>query len=509
MNVFDWTSRWAMYKPEAIALEEFETGRKLSWKQLNTLCKYQAAEFSSTHGLKKGDRIAILAENSLELAVLFGMALKTGIILVPLNYRLTPAELDYMLGNCAPSLIVYDQKFEDKVLGCKLTPGKKLLMETLAQKNDRFLALGEEPNFENAGLHGDDPVFLIYTSGTTAFPKGSIYTHQMLLWNSINTQLRLDLTSEDRSLNCAPSFHTGSWNVLMTPFWHHGAYTLFMRKFEAADVLQALENYHMTIWWAVPTMLKMLAEESAFEQCQLEKLRYFVVGGEAMPIPLIELWHRKGILIRQGYGLTEVGPNVTSLSHEDAIRKQGSIGKPNFYYQIRIVDEHGNDQPANVPGELWLKGPTVTPGYWNNPEATAEAIADGWFKTGDLVKADDEGYLYVVDRIKNMYISGAENVYPAEVEHRLRQHPAVEEVAIIGVPDEKWGEAGMAFVKLKDGSTADENELRTFALQHLAKYKVPKHVIFVSALPKTDSGKTDRKQLRNLTKTIIDNSTNH
>ncbi|HMM12250.1 MAG TPA: AMP-binding protein [Bacteroidales bacterium] len=499
MNIFDWTSRWAIYKPDATALEEFETGRKLSWKQLNQLSCFNAEYFTTTLGLHKGDRIAILAENSLELAILFGMAQKTGIILVPLNYRLTSAELDFMLGNCTPKALIYDTKFEDRLLACKHLPEYKLSIESLAVMNDEFKLSGKCMVFNQVQLEGNDPVFLIYTSGTTAFPKGSIYTHQMLLWNSINTQLRLDLTSHDRSLNCAPSFHTGSWNVLMTPFWHHGAYTLQMRKFDASEVLNALENYAMTIWWAVPTMLKMLAEEPTFDQLKLEKLRYLVVGGEAMPIPLIELWHRKGILIRQGYGLTEVGPNVTSLSHEDAIRKQGSIGKPNFYYQTRIVDEHGNNQPVNVPGELWLKGPTVTPGYWMNPEATADTIVDGWFRTGDLVREDEEGFLYVVDRIKNMYISGAENVYPAEVEHRLRQHQAIEEVAIIGVPDEKWGEAGLAFVKLRAGREAGEEEIKHFALQHLAKYKVPRQIVFVDALPKNDAGKIDRKKLRTMT----------
>ena len=499
MNVFDWTSRWAEYKPKAIALEEYETGRKLTWSQLNNLSKLSAVYCTQHLELQKGDRLAILAENSIELAILFGMAQKTGVILVPLNYRLTHGELDYMLENCAPSVIFFDNKFEDKLAACNYKANYQQSMESLAQMHDEALKKEEEVKFENVTLDLEDPIFLIYTSGTTAFPKGSIYSHQMLLWNSINTQLRLDLTANDRSINCAPTFHTGSWNVLMTPFWHHGAYTLLMRKFDAVQVLRALDQYEITIWWAVPTMLKMMADEPEFNAHKLEKVRYFIVGGEAMPISLIELWHNKGILIRQGYGLTEVGPNVTSLSHEDAIRKQGSIGKPNFYYEIRIVDEQGNDQPANVPGELWLKGPTVTPGYWQKPQATSETIVNGWFRTGDLVRADEEGYLYVVDRIKNMYISGAENVYPAEVEHRLLQHPAVEDIAIIGVPDEKWGETGMAFVKLKPDKHLKETELFTYATQHLAKYKVPKHFVFLDDLPKTDSGKIDRKTLRAMT----------
>jgi len=317
----------------------------------------------------------------------------------------------------------------------------------------------------------------------------------MLFWNSVNTQMRLDITSADRSINCAPSFHTGSWNVLLTPFMHHGAYTLVMRNFDAEKVMRALEDYKMTIFWAVPTMLKMMAESSIFEQVKLEKLRYFIVGGEAMPIPLIEKWHAKDIMIRQGYGLTEVGPNVTSLNHQDAIRKQGSIGKPNFYYEVRIADNNGNAVQAGEQGEFLLKGPCVTPGYWNNTKATKDTIVDEWFHTGDIVKQDDEGYIYVVDRLKNMYISGGENVYPAEVEYVLRQHNAIEEVAITGVPDEKWGESGMAFIVLKNNSEASPESLSTFCREKLAKYKIPKHFRFVKALPKNDAGKIDRKSL--------------
>jgi fatty-acyl-CoA synthase len=268
-----------------------------------------------------------------------------------------------------------------------------------------------------------------------------------------------------------------------------------MRNFDPQQVLKALENYKMTIFWAVPTMLKMMADEASFTQADLSLVRYFIVGGEAMPIPLIEKWHGKNIPIRQGYGLTEVGPNVTSLNQEDAIRKQGSIGKPNFYYEIRIADEAGNPVKAGQDGEFLLRGPNVTPGYWNNPEETANTIKDGWFHTGDLVHQDAEGYIYVIDRLKNMYISGGENVYPAEVEFALRQHPDIEEVAIIGVPDEKWGESGMAFVVLKAGKQTSTNELIAYCRERLAKYKIPKHFRFVEALPKNDAGKIDRKSL--------------
>jgi fatty-acyl-CoA synthase len=220
------------------------------------------------------------------------------------------------------------------------------------------------------------------------------------------------------------------------------------------------------------------------------------VGGEAMPIPLIEQWHKKGIFIRQGYGLTEVGPNVMSLNHQDATRKAGSIGKPNFYYEVRIVDEQGADVPVGEVGEFLLKGPTVTPGYWNNPAATSQTIKDGWFHTGDLVRMDEEGFVYVVDRVKNMYISGAENVYPAEVEYLLRKHPAIDEVAIIGVPDPKWGETGKAFIVIKKDNKVTAAEIIAYCSERLAKYKIPKHVVFLNELPKNHAGKIDRKKLK-------------
>jgi len=496
-NQFDWTAKWTQYQADKVAFEEFESGRAFTWKQLDRLGNYLADKLSREYGLKKGDRLAILSENRLELVSLFVVAQKSGIVLVPLNYRLTPVEIDFLLGESDPTAIYYEKQFEDKL---KQTENfdkisQKYSLEELETISEKALLETTEYQFENADFDEDHPIFLIFTSGTTSFPKGAVYTHKMLFWNSINTEMRLDITSLDRSINCAPSFHTGSWNVLQTPFMHHGAYTLLMRKFDPQQVLKALEDYKMTIFWAVPTMLKMMADEATFETADLSLVRYFVVGGEAMPIPLIEKWHGKDIPIRQGYGLTEVGPNVMSLNQEDAIRKQGSIGKPNFYYEIRIADEAGNAVKAGEDGEFLLKGPNVTPGYWNNPKETAKTIKDGWFHTGDLVHQDAEGYIYVIDRLKNMYISGGENVYPAEVEFALRKYPDIEEVAIIGVPDEKWGEVGMAFVVLKANKQTDASQLTSYCRERLAKYKIPKHFRFVEALPKNDAGKIDRKSL--------------
>ncbi|MHC1774254.1 MAG: long-chain fatty acid--CoA ligase [Lentimicrobium sp.] len=503
MIVTDWFSKWADYTPDKVAVSEFETGKNLTYAQLNHMGNRFSDLLTSDYGLKKGDRLAILAENCLEYIILLVVAQKTGIILVPLNYRLTPREIDFLISDSAPELLITEDLFLDKIQQTAAFQKVSRHMDLTGLKvlSESYLANPDKSPYNGIPVSPEDTALIIYTSGTTAFPKGSVYTHGMMFWNSINTQMRLDITSSDRSVNMAPPFHTGNWNVLLTPFLHHGAYTLIMKSFDADKVLEVLEKYDLTIFWAVPTMLKMMADSPAFENADLGKIRYFVVGGEAMPVPLIEKWHAKGVPIRQGYGLTEVGPNVTSLNHGDAIRKAGSIGKPNFYYHTKLVNEAGNEVSSNELGELLLSGPTVTPGYWNNPEATRATIVDGWFHTGDIMRKDEDGFLFVMDRIKNMYISGAENVYPAEIEYLLRNHPAVDAVAIIGVADEKWGESGMAFVVLKPGQKISSEDIISFCEGKLARYKIPKHVRFLGQLPKNDAGKIDRQQLRRISTT--------
>ncbi|MTI38400.1 AMP-binding protein, partial [Fulvivirga lutimaris] len=332
--------------------------------------------------------------------------------------------------------------------------------------------------------------------GTTGRPKGVIYTHKMLFWNSINTSISIELTSNDHTINCMPAFHTGGWNVLLTPMLHRGATVGIIKKFDADLIINLLQEKGSTIFMGVPTMLKMMKESPSFDKIQLDKLRYFIVGGEALPHAVIKSWHEKGVSIRQGYGLTEVGPNLTSLHQNDAEKKLGSIGKPNFYLQTKLVDKQFNEVSAGEIGEFCLKGEVVTPGYWKNEKATSEAFRDGWFMTGDLMKRDEEGYLYVLDRKKSMFISGGENVYPAEVERILATASGIKEVAVIGVPDEKWGEVGKAFLVVNQ--KIDSQSLADYCCSKLAKFKIPKHYAVVDELPKNDSGKIDRKALKQL-----------
>ena len=493
---YDWVSKWAVYSPDKIAFKEHETGRTLTYAQLNRLGNRTAHQLTDFFGIKKGDRIALLAENRLEYLLLFVAAQKTGCVLVPLNYRLASDEINHLLFDAKPGLIISETKYQTTLEATSAYP--KIPNRWTFEELEMFCAQNGEAlkdlYFENAQIVDDDPIFILYTTGTTGFPKGALYTHKMLFWNSINTALSLLVNTESRTVNVMPPFHTGGWNVLTTPFFHHGGYTCLLKKFDPLSALHIIEKEQVTIFMGVPTMLKMMSDLPVFESTDFSKMHYLIVGGEPMPIPLIERWQQKGVSVRQGYGMTEVGPNLTSLHQKDAMRKRGSIGRPNFYVETKIVDEQGLEVGINEPGELLLRGPMVTPGYWQKPDDTAKTIVDGWFHTGDSVRQDDEGYLYVVDRIKNMFISGGENVYPAEVERVLLSHPLVAEAAVIGVKDEKWGEAGKAFVVKRQD--VKELELVEFCRSKLAKFKVPKSFVFLSELPKNDTGKIDRKALK-------------
>ena len=341
----DWAAKWAVYSPDKIAFKEYETGRTLTYGELNRQGNRLANYLKEVYDLQKGDRIAILAESCLEYLLLFVAAQKTGFVLVPMNYRLASAEIDFLLQNAQPKLVIGEAIFQATLEGTATysqIPHKWDMAAIKADCEDYGAKKGSvSDSFEVEAVDEDDPIFILYTSGTTGFPKGALYTHKMLFWNSINTAMSLIVNSESRTINCMPPFHTGGWNVFVTPFLHHGGYVCLMKKFDALAVLKSIEEEQATIFMGVPTMLKMIADLPEFQTTDFSSLYYLIVGGEPMPIPLIEKWHEKQVPIRQGYGMTEVGPNLTSLHQRDAIRKKGSIGRPNFYVNIKIVNEVG------------------------------------------------------------------------------------------------------------------------------------------------------------------------
>jgi fatty-acyl-CoA synthase len=551
----DWVKRWSLAAPDKTAIIEdscASTGsqhrttnptanRTATYLQLNHAATRLAVWFAEL-GIVKGDRVAILAENSLEHFFLFAAALKTGVIIVPLNYRLAPREIAHLLDDCAPKLLVFDDtagsptaqiisaldaetdaetdaeiSAEINVTSNSRVPHRISLSGLSALAESPTLArtdasAGSVPPFTAVSLDDDDPLFILYTSGTTGIPKGALYTHGMLFWNALNTLLSVNLTQNDHAVVFLPLFHTGGFNVFATPFLFLGASFFLMKSFNAPAILRAVEEQRMTILMGVPTTLRLLADAPDFATRDISTLRYVVVGGEPMPIPLIETWHERGVAVRQGFGLTEVGPNIFSLHQADAMRKIGSIGQPNFYVETRIAaDDEGSsneedstdaptDADGNCSGELLLRGPMTTTGYWRNPEASADALRGGWFHTGDIVRRDAEGYFFVIDRKKNMFISGGENVYPAEIERFLMQQSGlaelIAELAVVGVPDERWGEVGAVFVVAKSGVILSAEDVLGYCVGNLAKYKIPKHVRFIVELPKNDTGKINKRSLQ-------------
>jgi len=495
----DWLAKWARYTPERMFLRDQPRRQSWSYGRAEARAAQLAVYLRENTGLARGDRVAVYAPNCSEYVFLFLACVKLGAVLVPLNHRLTLPELLVMLRDSDPALLVYDVTFADQMdtlrhAGCQV-PGMALSELEDLVFGDQTAARVFRPD-RSGEL--DDLVMILYTSGTTGTPKGAMISHRMLLWNAINTSLRLDLNSQDHSLIFAPFFHTGGWNVLFTPFLHNGASHTLLTGFDPGLILDLIGQEKVSLLFGVPTMMGMLADAPGFAGSDLTSLRYAVVGGAPMPVPLINTWHERGVFIRQGYGLTEVGPNCYSLHQDHATAKLGSIGFPNFYIEARVVDDRGADCDANDIGELWLRSEVVTPGYWRNPEATAAAITDGWFHTGDMVKQDDEGFTYVMDRKKNMYISGGENVYPAEVEAVLVAHEAIKEAAVVGVPHPKWGETGHAFLVLATDRSLDQDAVTRHCLDQLAKFKIPNHVTFVTELPRNDASKIDRAALRQL-----------
>jgi fatty-acyl-CoA synthase len=494
----DWLKKWNLYSPKAVAMKDGDTGREISYSELFTTSVKAASILSRDFKIGHGDRVAVFSTNELEYVFLFFALKRLGAILVPVNYRLTPRELEHILSDAEPALLVYQDEFASVIEALPASVRPRALLKMHGTKSFAELVQSSPVvSDEIFAAQPEDACMIIYTSGTTGAPKGAVLTHSMLFWNSINTTMRLNISQNDSTVTFLPFFHTGGWNVLTTPFLHRGAKVIFLKKFDAERILDLCETEKTTLLFGVPTTMEMMARSPGFAHKNLTSLRYAIVGGEPMPVPAIQTWHDKGIPVRQGYGLTEFGPNVFSLNQQDAIHKIGSIGFPNFYTEAKIVDEKGLELGADQIGELLLRGPMCMKGYWKNETATREALQNGWLRTGDLVRRDKDGYYFVVGRKKEMFKSGGENVYPAELEKVLRAIPGVREAAVIGVPDEKWGEVGKAFI-VKEHSDLSEDFLQRHCGQNLAKFKIPKYFVFLKELPKGESGKILKRSLPQL-----------
>jgi fatty-acyl-CoA synthase len=498
--VTDWLEKRAKLSPERIGLHELASGKDFTFAEWNAQAN-RAANYLRRLGVEKGDRVSVYASNCLEYLDLFFACGKLGAILHNLNWRLTVFELQGLIADAEPKVLFYSSDWREQVN--ELRPGLASVQHVIAldqpaHSNDKLFAEREDCSSiltVRPDLHMDDAWGIYYTGGTTGLPKGAILTHANMAWNSINTVMSWGLTAEDCAALQLPLFHIGGPNIFMLPLVHVGGKTILCKQFDLGQTFDLIARNRVTHFVGVPTMFVMMQQHERWRATDFSRMKLIISGGAPCPLPVMEKFWERGVDFKMGYGLTEAAGNNFWLPAKDVRRKTGSVGFPIFHVDMKIIRSDGSFCAANEAGELLIRGPHVTPGYWNKPQATAEILREGWLHTGDLARQDEEGYFYVIGRSKDMYISGGENVYPAEVESALHAHPAVAEAAVIGVPHEKWGEVGKAFVVVEKEKSLSADELLDFLRPRLAKYKLPHEIAFLAALPKTAIGKIDKKRL--------------
>ncbi len=521
MPIGDWLVRREMLTPNKIALvDSLHDNQAITYREWNRTVNRTANFLRDRCGIRKGDRVAVLAMNCVEYLDIWFACGKLGAILQTLNWRLTPNELAGLIADAEPRVLVYGPDFVKQMdeLRGRIPSSIQLiylddaaLARAAAAGNPSLSAapsprVGEIKFSERSGypeappppveLNWSDPWVICYTGGTTGLPKGAILTHRSIAANSVNTVMSWGLTPDDVTILNSPLFHTGGLNVFTAPLVHIGGTSIVCRAFDVDQVFDLIRDAHVTLYFGVPTMFIAMQQHARWTEADFSRLKLVISGGATCPLPVFEKFWDRGIDFKTGYGLTEAGPNTFWLPPEDVRRKPGAVGFPLFHVDVKVVDDGGRECGADEVGELMVRGPHMCAGYWNRPEETQKAIdAQGWLRTGDLARRDAEGYYSIVGRSKDMIISGGENIYPAEVESVLHAHPEVAEAALIGVPDSKWGEVGRAIVVLQVGSKLTAPDLINFCQPRLARYKIPKSIVFVEALPKTAAGKIDKKLL--------------
>ena len=495
---YDWIAHFGRRTPDKPAVVDLGSGREFTYAQFDSRISRLAAHLRDRLNVKRGDRVAVLAMNTTDtLEVQFACG-RIGAVFLPLNTRLTVPELHYIVGDAVPVLMIHDSELSEVALS---VAGLCNVASTLllGPGGSYEAAIAAAPPLDRAEIVTlDDMSTIMYTSGTTGQPKGAIITHGMTFWNCVNLGGPAYISPATVLLTVLPLFHTGGLNCYTNPVLHAGGTVLIMRAFDPGAALQLISDPARGInqFFGVPSIYQFMAQHASFAGADFSRLVIGGVGGAPMPVPLLKVWEGRGVALQQGYGMTETSPAVLTLDKEDAARKAGSSGKPVLHTEVRIVRPDGSDAGVGELGELWVKGPNITPGYWNRPDANKSSFTDGWLHTGDAARIDDEGFYYIVDRWKDMYISGGENVYPAEVENVLHQLTAIAEAAVIGIPSEQWGETGMAIVAVKPGHSITEAEIHAHCEANLARFKRPRLIKFIAALPRNATGKIHKPTLR-------------
>jgi len=497
--VFDIPAKRAELDPHKVAFEDLVSGECVTYRELDERTGRSAALLAGL-GVGAGDRIALLCRNRIEFFELLFACARLGAILVPLNWRMPANELAPLMTDCGAKCLIHGS--EDADTAASLSNELHACLDLDDASTDGYRARRDscEALVGRVAWPSNEPWYLLYTSGTTGMPKAVIQTPGTAMANYINISQAMGLRGDDTTLNYLPLFHTGGINLTTLPGVIMGATTLFMPGFDVDRTIDLLEAGRLDTFFGVPAIYQAISLHERFDDLDLGRVRCWGCGGAPMPDNMFKKFAARGATVLNGMGMTETGPTLFLMDAENAGRKIGSVGKPQLLSLARLVGPDGKDVPRGETGELWFAGLGMTPGYFNRPGETAKTLVDGtWLRSGDLGRQDDDGYYYIVGRLKDMYISGGENVYAAEIENCLHEHPAILEAAVVGVPDEKWGEVGYAYVLPRPGNELpDEGDLIAYCRQHLAPYKVPKRFLRVDEFPRTAAGKI-QKHLLNTT----------
>jgi len=508
----DWIAFHADRTPEKLAMIDQTSGRHFTYAQMNERVGRLAAFMRDSWGIKAGDHVAILAKNCSEFFEFQFACVKLGAVMLPLNWRLAVPELLFIVNDAEAKALVYDSEFAQSVPQLVAESG---IQNVLRIDYNNATPADDNPHYEDAiastkaqvvmdpKTTHDTVMTIMYTSGTTGRPKGVLITHGMTFWNMVNISTPAGLHKDSVSYVVLPLFHTGGLNLYANPLFHHGGTNIIAREYDPGLTLKTLSDPELGVncFFGVPASYLFMSQHEDFDNTDLSRIKSWGCGGAPMPAALLKQYAERGIIVQSGFGMTETSPTVFLIDKRRALRKPTSVGRPLLHTRVRIVDDNLNDMPVGEVGEVLVGGPNITPGYWNRPEANekdfeVDDTGTRWVHSGDAGLIDDDGCIYIVDRYKDMYISGGENVYPAEVEQVIFHLEGIADVAVIGVPHERWGETGMAIVVCKPEVELAAETIIEHCKANLAKFKVPSHVAFVEELPRNAAGKVLKRTLR-------------